>query len=150
PPGERVIAPYASLLALQVAPRAAVENLHVLEVLGARRGLGFIESLDYTPHRQPAAPEPAAAGGFAPVQAFMAHHQAMGLLACAQVLSARALPRWARREAHLRAVLPLLHERAPHQAARLRERPPATTGTSALRQRWQHEGDPLTSAVPAT
>ena len=54
PPDERVIAPYATMLALLVAPRAAVANLRALEALGVRRNLGFIEALDYTARRQPA------------------------------------------------------------------------------------------------
>jgi cyclic beta-1,2-glucan synthetase len=146
PPDERVIAPYATMLALPVAPRAAVENLRALEALGVRRSLGFIEALDYTARRQPAEPT-GRNETFAPVETFMAHHQAMGLLACFQVLTDGALHRWARRDAHLRAVRALLHEPVPREARRPRGRE-AVGPTSALRQRWLHRCDPRTTAVP--
>ena len=166
PADERVIAPYASALALLVAPRAAVDNLAALEALGARRDLGFIEALDYTPYRQPAeapgrgTPDTApsdgqhaavhAAAGFTPVHTFMAHHQGMSLLACAHVLTDGAPHRWAARQPHLRAVQPLLHERAPHLAALMRERPAPPMPTPLQGQRWQFESRPRRSALPAT
>ena len=52
PPEELVVAPYATALAAQLAPRRATANLAALEALGARERLGFIEALDYTPSRQ--------------------------------------------------------------------------------------------------
>ena len=147
PPDERVIAPYATMLALLVAPRAAVDNLRALEALGVRRNLGFIEALDYTARRQPA--EPTGGGDtFAPVETFMAHHQAMGLLACAQLLTGGALYRWAHRDRHLHAVRALLHEASPHEARRPRGREATAPNTSALRQRWMHHCDPRATAVP--
>ena len=49
-----VVAPYASALALMVAPEAACANLHAA---GARRACsaryGFYEAIDYTPARVP-------------------------------------------------------------------------------------------------
>jgi len=149
PPDERVVAPYASVMALVVAPREAVQNLRALETLGVRRGLGFIESLDYTPHRQPAAPD-AGHAGFTPVDTFMAHHQAMSLLACAHLLTAGCVQRWAAADPHLRAVSWLLHERAPHQAPRLRERPVPELPSAAPRLRWQLECEPRRTPVPPT
>jgi cyclic beta-1,2-glucan synthetase len=143
PVDERVVAPYASLMALVVAPQAAVENLAALERLGARGAFGFIESLDYTPRRQPAG----AQSDHTMVRTYMAHHQAMGLLACAHVLTGGAVRRWAAAAPHLRAVLSLLHERATHEAPLPREtsRPaqsPALTG-----QRWRYDTDPQTRAL---
>ena len=90
PLDERVIAPYASIMALLAAPQAAVNNLRELQTLGVRRELGFIEALDYSPQRQ--AVDSMAA--FVPVESFMAHHQAMSLLACAHVLTVGAVHRW--------------------------------------------------------
>ena len=143
PSDERVIAPYAAAMALMVAPQAAADNLHALQALGARRSLGFIEALDYTPRRQPAGGESA----FTAVETFMAHHQAMSFLACAHVLTGGAVQRWSARQPHLRAVLPLLHERAPHQVAPLREQPPPPLQTPAQRQRWQYDSAPLRTAM---
>ncbi|MEO5696176.1 MAG: glucoamylase family protein, partial [Burkholderiaceae bacterium] len=146
PSDERVIAPYASVMALLVAPQAAADNLRALESLGARHALGFIESLDYTAHRQPAG----SVQPFTPVLAFMAHHQAMSLLACAHVLTDAAVQRWASAQPHLRAVMPLLHERAPHVAPPLRT-PPLVLQPRALQgQRWQFEIQPARNALLPT
>ena len=146
PGDERVIAPYASAMALVVAPQAAAGNLAALEGLGARGELGFIEALDYTPHRQP----PGTARPFTPVLTHMAHHQAMSLLGCAHVLCDGVVRRWAAQQPHLRAVLPLLHERAPHLAAPLRERPVLALRVPVTDQRWQFESLPRRSALLPT
>ena len=46
-----VIAPYASALALMVAPEAACRNLEELAALDMMGKFGFYEALDYTPSR---------------------------------------------------------------------------------------------------
>ncbi|MEI7729136.1 MAG: glucoamylase family protein [Verrucomicrobiota bacterium] len=48
-----VIAPYASLMALMVAPREACENLERLAAEGRAGAYGFYEAVDYTPARLP-------------------------------------------------------------------------------------------------
>ena len=79
PIDERVLAPYASALALLVSPAAAVANLRALETLGARRAFGFIDAIDFSPQRQ------TAGGTHTLVETHMAHHQAMTLVAtCAR------------------------------------------------------------------
>ncbi len=149
PPGERVIAPYASTMALVVAPRAALANLRALAALGARRAFGFIEALDYTPQRQPAEPI-ATAPGFVAVDTFMAHHQAMSLLACTQVLTGGALQRWSAAVPWLRAVRALLHEPVPHEAPPLRRLPAAAAPPLLQRTRWQLDDTPLRGGLPPT
>ena len=109
PPDELVIAPYASVMAAQVAPRLASANLVRLQALGARGTLGFIEALDYTPALQ------VAGAAFIPVQTFMAHHQGMSLVALANVLLDDVVQRWGMADPHLQAVSALLHERAPRE-----------------------------------
>ena len=52
PGDEMVIAPYATALAAQIAPRRACRNFRALQALGARARYGFIEALDFTPARQ--------------------------------------------------------------------------------------------------
>jgi cyclic beta-1,2-glucan synthetase len=47
PPDELVVAPYATALATQLSPQAAIHNFEVLQALGARGRYGFIEALDY-------------------------------------------------------------------------------------------------------
>ncbi|MBX3623447.1 MAG: carbohydrate-binding protein [Rhizobacter sp.] len=115
PANELVIAPYATALASQVAPRRAAANLAALEGLGARARYGFIEALDFTPARL-AAGEP-----YAPVATFMAHHQGMSIVSIANVLLDNRAKRWGMGHPRIEAVATLLHERAPHEVSRLYE-----------------------------
>jgi len=128
PPDELVIAPYATALAAQLAPRRAVANLAALQGLGARGSMGFIEALDYTPSRS-TLDEP-----FTPVATSMAHHQGMTIVALANVLRDGVVRRWAMAEPRLEAMVPLLHERAPREVPRLRA-PLAGPLPQALRRR---------------
>jgi hypothetical protein len=48
-----VVAPYASALALMIAPHDACDNLHRLSKEGAEGAYGFYEAIDYTPSRLP-------------------------------------------------------------------------------------------------
>ncbi|MGR2856888.1 cyclic beta 1-2 glucan synthetase [Erwinia sp. 1181_3] len=78
--GDMVVAPYATFLALLVAPHKACDNLVVLEKNGARGEYGFYEALDYTPSRQ------ASGQRFAVVRSWMAHHQGMSFQALSHLL----------------------------------------------------------------
>ncbi|MFC5498758.1 GH36-type glycosyl hydrolase domain-containing protein [Caenimonas terrae] len=109
PPGDRVIAPYASLLASMFQPAAATANLQRLEVLGGRGALGMYESIDFTVSRQPA-DHP-----FSVVQTFMAHHHGMSIVALCNVLCADAPRRWFTADALVMAHEMLLHEGTPRQ-----------------------------------
>ncbi len=77
---DKVIAPYATMLALLVFPRAACDNLLRLEKSGARGQYGFYEALDYTPSRL------ARGESCITVRCYMAHHQGMSLLALSNCL----------------------------------------------------------------
>src|SRR3970282_2599928 len=48
-----VVAPYASALALMVAPGEACRNLHRFAAEGLEARYGFYEAIDYTPSRLP-------------------------------------------------------------------------------------------------
>ena len=109
PLADRVVAPYATLLATLFAPRAAVANLKQLERLGARGEFGMFEALDFTVSRQPDKQ------AFSIVQAFMAHHQGMSLVALCNVLRLDAPRRWFSADAQVAAHEALLHERTPRQ-----------------------------------
>jgi len=100
-----VVAPYASLLALAVDPVAAVANLRRLERQGLRGDMGFFEAVDYR--------RAATASGERGVGVFnyMAHHQAMGLLAAANVLGQDQFTRRFHADVRVRAARTLLHER---------------------------------------
>jgi cyclic beta-1,2-glucan synthetase len=109
PPGDRVIAPYASLMATMFQPAAAAANLQRLEVLGGRGALGMYEAIDFTVSRQPA-DHP-----FSVVETFMAHHHGMSIVALCNVLCADAPRRWFSADAMVMAHEVLLHESTPRQ-----------------------------------
>ena len=77
---DMVIAPYASALALMVAPEEACLNLERLAAAGFEGRFGFYEAIDYTPSRLTRGQSNAV------VHSFMAHHQGMTLLALAYLL----------------------------------------------------------------
>ncbi|HEY4081744.1 MAG TPA: glucoamylase family protein [Burkholderiaceae bacterium] len=144
PADERVLAPYATMLAAMLAPCPAVDNLRALQTLGARHAMGFIEALDYTPQRQ------TAGRGFTLVETYMTHHQSMGLVSITNLLADNAPRRWAMSDPHLRAVAPLLHERAPSEVAALSwaEPPPEQRGPRSAR--LVLETKPLNDRLPRT
>ena len=109
PLADRVVTPYATLLATLFEPRAAVANLKRLERLGARGELGMFEALDFTISRQPEKQ------AFSIIQAFMAHHQGMSLVALCNVLCRDAPRRWFAADAQVAAHEALLHERTPRR-----------------------------------
>ncbi|NND90288.1 MAG: cellobiose phosphorylase [Granulosicoccus sp.] len=104
---DSVVAPYASMLALGVWPKAAVGNLRELESLGCLGPYGFIDALDFTRSRV------AHSTRFHPVDTVMAHHQGMSLIAMCNVLARDLMPQRVLREPSLKAVELLLQERIP-------------------------------------
>ena len=102
-----VVAPYASMMALMVAPEAACANLQRLSADDAAGRYGMYEAVDYTASRLPRGQSRAV------VRSFMAHHQGMGLLALAHLLLDRPMQRHFEADARLRATLLLLQERVP-------------------------------------
>lgn len=106
---DRVVAPYASVMASMFAPQQAVENLKKLSLLGARGKFGFIDAVDFTVSRQ------ADAQVFSLVNTFMAHHQGMSLVALCNVLCNEAPRRWFASAPLVQAFDSLLHEKTPRQ-----------------------------------
>uniref|UniRef100_UPI00359431E2 GH36-type glycosyl hydrolase domain-containing protein n=1 Tax=Thiocapsa sp. TaxID=2024551 RepID=UPI00359431E2 len=102
-----VIAPYASALALMVAPEAACRNLQRLAASGFEGRYGFYEAIDYTPSRLPRG-QPSAV-----VRSFMAHHQGMGFLSLAYLLLDRPMQRRFMAAPMFQATALLLQERIP-------------------------------------
>src|SRR5580698_8046955 len=82
-----VVAPYASALALMVAPEAACRNLERLATEGLAGRFGLHEAVDFTPARLPRGQASAV------IRSFMAHHQGMSLLAFASVLLGQPMQR---------------------------------------------------------
>jgi cellobiose phosphorylase len=106
-----VIAPYATALALMIAPRAACDNLQRLAVEGREGPYGFFEAVDYTPSRLP--PDEKSAT----IRSFMAHHQGMSLLALVNLLQGYPMQRRFMACPLLKAADLLLQERVPKTAA---------------------------------
>src|SRR5438874_12731994 len=102
-----VVAPYASALALMIAPEAACLNLQRLAVGGSAGTMGLFEAIDYTPSRQRRGESSTV------VRSFMAHHEAMSLLSFAYVLSARPMQKRFESDPLFQATLLLLQERIP-------------------------------------
>ncbi|HYN13192.1 MAG TPA: glucoamylase family protein, partial [Burkholderiales bacterium] len=102
-----VIAPYASALALMVAPEAACVNLERLAAEGLEGDFGFYEAVDYTPSRVPRGQESVV------VRSYMAHHQGMILLSLAHLLLERPMQQRFAADARFQATLLLLQERIP-------------------------------------
>ena len=110
---DSVIAPYASALALMVAPSAACENLRQLSAMGLEGRYGMYEAVDFTPARLPRGQSSAI------IRSFMAHHQGMSLLSFAYLLLGQPMQRRFAADPQLQATLLLLQERVPRPASRL-------------------------------
>ena len=106
-----VIAPYASTLALMVAPEAACSNLQQLAAEGLEGQYGFYEAIDYTPSRLRRGESRAV------IRSFMAHHQGMSLLSLAYALLGQPMQRRFESEPLFQATMLLLQERIPRATA---------------------------------
>jgi cellobiose phosphorylase len=102
---ERVIAPYATVLASLIDFPAAYSNLNALEKLGARGDYGFYEALDFTKERLPETEQNVA------IKSFMAHHQGMSLVALGHLLLDRSLSSRFHADPRIQAIELLLQER---------------------------------------
>ncbi|HEY5900736.1 MAG TPA: glucoamylase family protein, partial [Burkholderiales bacterium] len=111
-----VVAPYASALALMVAPEAACENLQRLAAAGLEGKFGFYEAIDYTASRLPRAVAGERQRGVV-VRSFMAHHQGMVLLSLAYLLLDRPMQKRFQADPRFQATALLLQERIPKPGA---------------------------------
>ncbi len=102
-----VIAPYASALALMVAPARACANLERLAGEGLAGGYGLYEAVDYTAARLPRGQTSAV------IRSFMAHHQGMIFLALAYALRDRPMQKRFAADPQFQATTLLLQERVP-------------------------------------
>ena len=124
---DRVVAPYASVMALMVAPEAACLNLQRLSAAGAEGAFGFHEAIDYTPLRQRRGEKQTL------VRSYMVHHQGMSLLALAYLLLDRPMQKRFAADPLLQSTLLLLQERIPRASllyAQTAELTGIDTGTS--------------------
>ncbi len=107
-----VVAPYASALALMVAPEEACLNLQRLAAEGLLR-----DSSDSTRRSTTRRRAQRRGQSSAVVRSFMAHHQGMSLLALAHMLLDRPMQRRFESEPLFQATMLLLQERIPKATA---------------------------------
>jgi cyclic beta-1,2-glucan synthetase len=109
---ELVVAPYASMLALNVAPRETVQNMKRLAGLGMLSNYGYFEAMDFSrqPQRDPGS-KPLNRGVI--IEAYMAHHQGMAFLALTNFLQGNPFLRRFHSDSRVRAFEALLQERIP-------------------------------------
>ncbi len=102
-----VVAPYATMLAAEIDPHAAMNNLRRLEREGAFGPYGYYESIDYTAERLPQNQSHVL------IRAFMAHHQGMSLVSLGNVLQDDRMSLRFHTEPAVQATELLLQERVP-------------------------------------
>jgi cyclic beta-1,2-glucan synthetase len=108
---DRVVSPYASILAVSLRPHAVVKNLAALEAKGMLGTFGLFEALDLTPLRalaSVATPHPMAI-----VRSYMAHHQGMLLVALGNALNGRSMVDRFHADAMVQTGVALLNECPP-------------------------------------
>jgi cyclic beta-1,2-glucan synthetase len=102
-----VIAPYATLLALNLAPGETVRNLKQLAGLGLLADYGYYEAMDFSRQTQRVGKRGVI------IKAYMAHHQGMAFLALTNFLHGNPFPRRFHSDPRVRAFEALLQERIP-------------------------------------
>ncbi len=102
-----VVAPYATMLAAEINPRAAIDNLRRLQKEGALGAFGFYEAIDYTRERLPEGQNHVI------IRTFMTHHQGMSLVSLANVLQDDRMENRFHADPAVQATELLLQERVP-------------------------------------
>ena len=102
-----VVAPYATLLALGLEPKAVIKNLDRLTRYGLFDNYGYFEAIDFT-RRPRADADPGVI-----VRAYMAHHQGMAFLALGNFLHDNNMQGRFHKDPRVKAAEPLLYERVP-------------------------------------
>lgn len=106
---DMVVAPYASALALTIAPASATRNLRQLDELGAGGRYGLWEAIDYTAERL------REGESFTGVNAYMAHHQGMVFASIANKLNDDIFARRFMSDPRVAIPALLLSERIPDE-----------------------------------
>jgi len=142
---ELVVAPYASFLALLLAPRSAARNLRKLRNMGLEGTYGLYEAADFTPSRLHEGER------WAVVRSFMSHHLGMSLVAIDNALTDNVMQRRFLRDSAMSAFRELLQEKVPvGEPIMKHDRGPAPEHIRPLRQsQFQQEGRSFDMARPA-
>ena len=104
-----VIAPYATILAAQFAPREAVANLKRLRGIGALGRYGYYDAVDFTPQRVPEGADHAV------VFNYFAHHSGMSIAAVADAVFEGRLRDRFHSDPVIESAELLLQEKAPRE-----------------------------------
>src|SRR5699024_10846420 len=102
-----VVSPYATMLALMISPGHSIENLNALKKEGGYGLKGFYEAIDYSSIKGTSGTEKTV------VQMYMAHHQAMSLLALMNVLKENTIQHLFHSDPLIQSCEVLLQERVP-------------------------------------
>ena len=103
-----VVAPYATMLALNVAPDETLQNLKQLAVFGMLGDYGYYEAMDFSRQNKRSGKRGVI------IEAYMAHHQGMAFLALTNFLHGNPFPRRFHNDPRVRAFEALLQERIPN------------------------------------
>ncbi len=106
---EKVIAPYATFLALTMAPNACIKNLKQMENAGLFGKYGFYEAADFTKGR-------CHYGEFSTVSSYMAHHVGMSMLSAMNVLKGNIFQKRFMADDSMAGAQSLLNETVPNGA----------------------------------
>lgn len=101
----KVVAPYATFLALAYAKEECFANLKKMAELGCIGEYGYYESIDFN------GPDPVALTPYSIIKSFMAHHQGMILVSINNLLNGKIMQRRFRSEAFIQAAESLLEEK---------------------------------------
>ncbi|EJN00588.1 glucoamylase family protein [Phyllobacterium sp. YR531] len=104
-----VVAPYASIMASQYQPAAAVQNLNRLRAMGALGKYGFYDAVDFTKSRVREDEE------YAIVRNYMAHHHGMSIVAVNNVVFEGRMRERFHADPVIEAAELLLQEKAPRE-----------------------------------
>jgi cyclic beta-1,2-glucan synthetase len=105
-----VISPYSTLIALNIDPTKALENLRTMQRQQWIGAYGFYEALDFSPQRgRSHARRPQI------VRCWMAHHQGMSLLSIANFLRGEVVQNWFHSHPRVKATELLLQEKPVHR-----------------------------------
>ncbi|XXF61896.1 glucoamylase family protein [Thermoanaerobacterium thermosaccharolyticum] len=110
-----VIAPYGTMLALQIDPQSVVKNIKKLKELGIEGKYGFYEAIDFTPERMPYGKK------YAIVKSFMSHHLGMSILALNNFINKNVMQKRFHSDPYIKSVEILLQERVPDGTMLLKE-----------------------------
>lgn len=102
-----VIAPYATMLAVNVSPIAAYKNIEVLKQFGAEGDYGFYEAVDFiTPKNEKLKKQNI-------VKSFFAHHQGMSLVSLNNFINKKIMQKRFHKEPIIQATELILEEKQP-------------------------------------